>query len=297
MHESVLLQPTLDGLNLTKGDVFVDATFGEGGHSAEVCRRLSGDVHIIGIDLDSSSLERAGRRVRQEGCEVTTLQGNFRNLDVLIQRMGLESVNKILFDLGWSSVQFEETGRGFSYKYDEPLLMTLNPEITEETLTAREIVNTWDEENIEAIIRGYGEERYARRIARSIVEAREKTPIETTFHLVDIIKTATPVWSHWKGIHPARRTFQALRIAVNDELESLKEGLTHGFEILAPGGRMAVITFHSLEDRIVKRFMREHANTGDCVLINKRPIIPSEEEIERNPRARSAKLRILEKVL
>ena len=297
MHESVLLQPALDGLNLIKGDVFVDATFGEGGHSFDACNRLKGDCHVVGIDLDSSSIERAGDRVKESGCKVTLCNGNFRNIDTLLAEQGINSVDKVLFDLGWSSVQFGETGRGFSYKYDEPLIMTLDPDVTEDTLTAKEIVNTWDAENIEAIIRGYGEERYARRISQAIVEARMEKEIQTTFELVDIIKSATPVWSHWKGIHPARRTFQALRITVNDELEALREGLQHGFEILAPGGRIAVISFHSLEDRIVKRFMREIARTGDGSLINKKPIIPSDDEVERNPRARSAKLRILEKVL
>jgi len=290
MHESVLLQPALDGLELTKGDIFVDATLGEGGHSVEVCNRLGSECELIGIDTDSSSLQRAQERIKASGCDIQTIHGNFRNIDTLVGKR----VTKILFDLGWSSAQFEQTGRGFSYKYDEPLIMTLNPEITEETLTAREIVNMWDEENIEAIISGYGEERYARRIARSIVENR---PIETTFELVEVIKNATPVWSHWKGIHPARRTFQALRIAVNDELEALREGLQHAFEIVAPGGRIAVISFHSLEDRIVKRFIRTYADSGDCIQVTKRPIIPSDEEIEHNPRARSAKLRILEKVL
>lgn len=297
MHESVLLQPALDGLKLTKGDVFVDATLGEAGHSTEVCRRHGNDIRIIGIDLDTSSIDRAKNRVEQAGCDMTALHGNFKDIKQLLESAGIEGVTKILFDLGWSTVQFDQTGRGFSYKYDEPLLMTLDPTPDEDALTAREILNTWDEENIEAIIRGYGEERFARRIARAIVERREVDPIETTFQLVDIIKSATPIWSHWKGTHPARRTFQALRITVNDELEVLKEALESSFSILAPGGRIAVISFHSLEDRIVKRFMRAKASTGDGVLIKRKAIIPTDEEIEKNPKSRSAKLRIIEKVL
>ena len=205
-------------------------------------------------------------------------------------------VDKILLDIGLSSNQFEESGRGFSFQKDEPLIMSFKKEITENDLTAKEIVNTWEAENIMTILQGYGEEQFASRIARAIVRSREMKPIETTFELVDIIMSATPKFYHFKKIHPATKTFQALRITVNDEIGSLKEGIKKSFEILNPSGRLAIISFHSLEDRVVKQFFKEYEDTGKGKRINKRIIIADKEEIEENPRARSAKLRIIQKI-
>lgn len=290
-HIPVLLQPSLDGLALESGDVFVDGTFGGGGHSLEVARRFGDKVTIIGIDLDQTSLDAAVSHVSKFSTNVVALSGNFRNMDTLVGR----PVNKILLDLGTSSMQIDDSGRGFTFRKKEPLLMTLANPITPETLTAREIVNNWDEENLVTIIRGFGEERYAARIAHAIAEVRERAPIETTFDLVEIIDRATPASYKHGRIHPATRTFQALRIAANDELNALQQGLAAGWNILVPGGRMAVISFHSLEDRIVKRFMNEKIASGEGERVTKKPITPSDEEKETNPRSRSAKLRVIQK--
>jgi 16S rRNA (cytosine1402-N4)-methyltransferase len=205
-------------------------------------------------------------------------------------------VDRILLDIGLSSNQFEDSGRGFSFQKDEPLIMSFKKDLKETDLTAKEILNTWDRENIEAILKGYGEEQFAWKISKAIVERREQKPIETTFELVDIVKSATPKFYHHRKIHPATKTFQALRITVNDEIESLKDGINKGFNILNKDGRIAVISFHSLEDRIVKQFFREMEDSGVGKRITKKPILPSEEEIRENPRSRSAKLRILEKI-
>lgn len=290
-HIPVLLQPSLDGLALESGDVFVDGTFGGGGHSEQVARCFGDSVTIIGIDLDQASLDAAVSHVSKFSRNVVALSGNFRNMDTLVGR----PVNKILLDLGTSSMQIDDSGRGFTFRKKEPLLMTLANPITPETLTAREIVNNWDEENIATIIRGFGEERYAARIAHEIAEARTRAPIETTFDLVEIIDRATPASYKHGRIHPATRTFQALRIATNDELNALQHGLEAGWKILTPGGRMAVISFHSLEDRIVKRFMNEKIVAGEGERVTKKPIMPSDEEKEANPRSRSAKLRVIQK--
>jgi 16S rRNA (cytosine1402-N4)-methyltransferase len=203
--------------------------------------------------------------------------------------------DKILLDIGLSSNQFEQSARGFSFQKDEPLIMSFKKDLKETDLTAREIVNTWDEVNIQTILEGYGEEQFAWKIAKAIVARRQENPIETTFDLVEIIKLATPKFYHHKKIHPATKTFQALRITVNDEIESLKEGVSKGFNILNRGGRMAIISFHSLEDRIVKQFFKDKQTKDEGMLITKRPIVPTEEEIKENPRSRSAKLRVIQK--
>ncbi len=206
-------------------------------------------------------------------------------------------MDAFMLDLGLSSYQFETSGSGFTFRKDEHLLMTFNAVPNEETLTAREIVNVWDENNIADVIYGYGEEKFSRKIAKGIVDARAIKPIETTFELVDIIKKSTPGWYHHGKIHPATRTFQALRITVNDEIGALTEGLAQGFERLRKGGRMAVISFHSIEDRVVKRFMRHQSDAGLGQLITKKPLPPQDAELIRNPRARSAKLRVIEKIM
>ncbi|MSR73045.1 16S rRNA (cytosine(1402)-N(4))-methyltransferase RsmH [Candidatus Parcubacteria bacterium] len=296
VHKSVLLQQSILGLDIKAGDVFVDATLGGGGHSEAVCEVAHGNVTIIGVDADQKAVQRSQMRLKKQDCKILFKQSNFRNLDVVLAELGFTQVDKILFDLGLSSQEIQESGRGFTFQKNEPLLMTFNAEPKEEDLTAREIVNTWDEENIETIIKSYGEEKYARRIARMIVESRAEKPIETTFDLVEIIKMATPSSYHRMKIHPATRTFQALRMTVNDEVRTLTEGLEKSFASLRVGGRIAVISFHSIEDRVVKHYFKKLAVDGKLILINKKPITPTDEEIAENPRSRSAKLRIIEKI-
>ncbi|MEI6842914.1 MAG: 16S rRNA (cytosine(1402)-N(4))-methyltransferase RsmH [bacterium] len=295
IHKTVLLQEAIDGLDIHSGEIFVDGTLGNGGHTEEVCKRFGNTVAMIGIDLDPDALARSQERLSHFGCNVKYSQNNFRNIDTALDSLGVEKVNKILLDIGLSSNQFEESGRGFSFQKDEPLIMSFKKDLTENDLTAREIVNTWDEENIRAILEGYGEEQFAYRIAKGIVRYRQMKSIETTAELVDIILSATPKFYHHRKIHPATKTFQALRITVNDEIENLKEGLRKSFVRLAGKGRIAVISFHSLEDRIVKDYFRKIEDDGLGKRVNKKPIIASEEEIQTNPRSRSAKLRIVEK--
>ncbi len=297
IHKTVLLQEAIDELNIQKGDIFVDGTLGGGGHSLEVCKRFGDSVVMIGIDLDPDAIVRATARISHEKCNFRTLQGSFRNIDTLLDSINVEKVNKILLDIGLSSNQFEDSGRGFSFQKNEPLIMSFKKDLTESDLTAREIVNTWDAENIQAILSGYGEEQFAWKISKAIVAKRQEKPIETTFDLVEIIKLATPKFYHHKKIHPATKTFQALRITVNDEIQSLKEGVVKSWERLEKGGRLAVISFHSLEDRVVKQFFKEKEDSEVGVRITKKPIVPDDAEIEENPRSRSAKLRIVEKTI
>jgi 16S rRNA (cytosine1402-N4)-methyltransferase len=291
-HKSVLLQESIGGLNIKEGEIFLDGTLNDGGHSIHVCRSLKGNVKIIGIDLDGDAIKRARERFKNEQCLISFHQENFRNLDAVLEIEGVSSVNAILLDLGFSSVQLEESGRGFSFRRDEPLLMTLSNE-GKAQLTARTIVNEWEEKHIETIIRHYGEERRARRIARAIVEARNEKPIETTLELARIIENE--IGKKRGKINPSTKTFQALRIAVNDELYALIEALEKGFESLASDGRMAVISFHSLEDRLVKRYFKKMTYEKRGFLVNKKPITPGDEELRENPRSRSAKLRIIKK--
>ncbi|HBD24855.1 MAG: 16S rRNA (cytosine(1402)-N(4))-methyltransferase [Candidatus Zambryskibacteria bacterium RIFOXYD1_FULL_40_13] len=296
IHKSVLLHEAIDGLDIKSGDVFVDGTLGGGGHSEEVSKRFGNSVTIVGIDLDPGAIERTKLRLSSHNSNVKYVEGSFRNIDSILQGLGLETVDKILLDIGLSSNQFEDSGRGFSFQKDEPLIMSFKEKPSESDLTAREILNTWDEENIRAILEGYGEEQFAWKIARAIAQRRETKPIETTFDLVEIIKGATPKFYHTRKIHPATKTFQALRITVNDEIESLKEGITKGFQRLCGKGRLAVISFHSLEDRVVKQFFKNKEDEGVARRVTKKPIVPGEEETKQNPRARSAKLRIIEKI-
>ncbi|MDD5050430.1 MAG: 16S rRNA (cytosine(1402)-N(4))-methyltransferase RsmH [Candidatus Pacebacteria bacterium] len=294
-HTSVLLQESIDGLAITVGDVFLDCTINGGGHSEEVAKRFGQAVQIIGIDMDESALQRAEKRLLVQKAKFLLAQDNFRNADKVLEKFGIQQANKILYDLGLSSNQFEDSGRGFSFQKDEPLLMTFKEKPTESDLTVKEILNNWDEENIADVIYGYGGETFSRRIAKGIVEARAVKPIETTGELVEIIKNATPAPYHRRKIHFATKTFQALRITANDEIRALKEGLEKGYSILAPKGRMAVISFHSIEDRIVKQFFKSKEKAEEAILITKKPIVPSREEVVKNPRSRSSKLRILEK--
>lgn len=297
-HIPVLLKETMDLLSLEAGDVYLDATLGEGGHAEEVARRMDGHVVICGIDVDPMAVEIAKLRFTSQD---SSLQAepkfgvlNFRHIQAAPALLGIKNPSKILFDLGWNKRQFEEGERGFSFQKDEPLIMTLGP-TSEKGFTAETIVNSWDQENIKIIIESYGEEKFADRIAERIVEEREKSPIKTSLQLSEIVKRAVPVWYRFRKIHPATKTFQALRIAVNDELQALEEGLKGAYEILEDKGRLAVISFHSLEDRIVKKFFKDLSLRGGVEILTKRPLIASEEEITLNPRSRSAKLRGIKK--
>jgi 16S rRNA (cytosine1402-N4)-methyltransferase len=295
-HQSVLLQEVIAMLDIQSGDIFLDGTLGSGGHSEEIVKRYGAKVKIVGLDADANAIERSRKRLTAYEGDVTLVQDNFRNLGNVLESLNLRTVDKILLDLGMSSNQLEQSGRGFSFQKDEPLQMTFKEQPDERDLTAYTILNEWAEDSIEAILKGFGGERYARRIASQIIQARARMPITTTHELVRIIEQATPRAYHRQGINPATKTFQALRIAVNDELGALQEGLKQGFKYLAPQGRLAVISFHSLEDRIVKNFFRDLAKEGSAVLLSKKPVVPARAEVIANRRSRSAKLRILMKV-
>jgi 16S rRNA (cytosine1402-N4)-methyltransferase len=260
-----------------------------------IWEKMKNQVTLSGIDVDEMSVEITKERLALAGAKPSLAVLNFRNIDKALEILGVSNPSKILFDLGWSSDQLEKGERGFSFQKDEPLLMTLKSRVGEEETTAYDVVNRWSEESLSDVIYGYGEEKYARRIAKAIVQGRNQKPIETSKELAEMVKNAVPIFYRFGRIHPATRTFQAVRIAVNDELQALKEALGKGFGILKEGGKIAVISFHSLEDRIVKNFMRELAEKGEGEAASKKPIIASEEEIGRNPRARSAKLRIFKK--
>ena len=299
-HIPVLLQEVIENLNIDKGDAVLDCTVGGGGYFEKFCELVGKKGIVIGTDQDEDGLKRASKKLSENKkclCQKFLIKNNFRNLDEVLKNLKIQKVNKIVFDLGLSSDQFEQSGRGFSFQKNEPLLMTFNKDGENLNFTARDIVNDWNEENIADILFGYGEEKFSRRIAKKIIEERKKKEIETTFDLVEIIKEAVPVWYRTgRKIHPATKTFQALRIAVNDEISSLEDGLLKGFENLEKSGRMAVVSFHSIEDRMVKNFMRDKKKTKEGILITKKPIVSSREEIKKNPRARSAKLRVIEKV-
>ncbi len=295
VHKTVLLNETIEGLNLPKHPIVLDGTFGGGGHSALVCEKYSG-AKIIAIDQDKTAWDKAKSKFEGLDCKISFHNVNFRDLDKVLENEGIEGADGVILDIGLSSDQLENSGRGFSFMKDEPLLMTMKENPLPEDLTAMDVVNTWNEENLANIIYGYGEERFSRRIARGIVEARKKSEIKTTFDLVKIISTAVPAVYRKGRLHFATRTFQAIRIAVNDELGALEAGLQKGFDILKIGGRIAVISFHSLEDRIVKKFFREKKEENKAKLINKKPIIAGTVETRNNSRSRSAKLRILEKI-
>lgn len=294
MHVPVLLQEVIDGLTLTHGDTVVDATVGGGGYTRALCEQVGKNGVVVGFDQDGDAIARAKEALADVSCTLRLIHANFRMMDAELAKLGVEEIQGAAFDLGFSSMQIEDSGRGFSFLSDEPLLMTLSNRPEAVPFTARDIINSWSEEDIANVIFGYGEERYARRIARGIVAARQHQPIETAQQLVAVIKDVVPGRYRTGAIHPATRTFQALRIAVNDELNALKEGLEKAFTLLAPGKRLAVVSFHSLEDRIVKEFSKEKEKEG-AMRITKKPIIPSDDEIQTNPRSRSAKLRIIQK--
>jgi 16S rRNA (cytosine1402-N4)-methyltransferase len=295
MHIPVLLKEVVDGLNLQEGDIVVDGTINRGGHSKEICERIGKTGTLVGIDLDQGALDETAKNLKGAKCKVILEKDNFRNLDKVIAKAGIEKVNAILVDLGFSSNQMDDSGRGFSFQKDEPLLMTLKDNPTEEDLTAKEIVNEWDEENIADVIYGYGEETFSRVIAKKIIELRKEKPIETTQDLVEVIEKAVPNWYKHKKIHFATKTFQALRITVNDEIGALKEVLPKAVDSLESGGRVAIISFHSIEDRAVKQFFRSQKDADIGTIITKKPMTPERAEVIENPRARSAKLRVFEK--
>ncbi|MFA5095245.1 MAG: 16S rRNA (cytosine(1402)-N(4))-methyltransferase RsmH [Candidatus Paceibacterota bacterium] len=287
VHKTVLLNETIEGLKLEGKSLVLDCTFGGGGHSKEILKKYP-NIKIIALDQDQNVFKSFSDK------RISFKNINFRNLDEVLDG---QRADAIIFDLGLSSDQLENSGRGFSFMKSEPLLMTMKENPQPEDLTAKDIVNVWSEKSLADIIYGYGEERFSRRIAKGIVEARKKQKIETTGDLVKAIENSVPAVYKRGRLHFATKTFQALRIAVNDELETLKIGLEKGFKVLNKEGRMAVISFHSLEDRIVKKFYKEKQKENKAILINKKPIIAKEEEKKNNPRSRSAKLRILEKII
>lgn len=293
-HIPVLLHEVVEGLDPQSSDVVFDATAGSGGHARALAEAAPG-ITLIECDADADAIGRVKEHLVGARCVLYTAVENFRNLDRVLDGLGMVHVTKVLFDLGFSSVQIDAGGRGLSFRSDEPLLMTYVKEPSDDVLTARTILNEWSEESIADILYGFGEERFARRIARAIAGFRQQGPITHTAQLVAIVENAVPLFYRHGRIHPATRTFQALRIAVNDEYGALVEGLEKALVRLALSGRIAVITFHSGEDRIVKRRFRDWQVAAKGIVLTKRPITPSREEMVANPRARSAKLRIFQK--
>ena len=305
-HVSVLLDECIEGLNIRPDGIYVDGTLGGAGHSYHIAERLT-TGRLIGIDRDPVALEAAGKRLAPFADRVTLVHSNFCRMEQVLEELGIPGVDGILLDLGVSSPQLDDGSRGFSYMTDAPLDMRMD---NGDALTADTVVNTWSYEELKRILYDYGEERYAPAIAAAIVRRRENAPIRTTLELVDVIRSAMPPAALREKQHPAKRTFQAIRIAVNDELNSVAKAMDAAIPCLNPGGRLAVITFHSLEDRIVKNAMAAGAKGCICppefpvcvcgrkpqvTVLTRKPIVSGEEELERNPRARSAKLRICEK--
>lgn len=294
-HITVLTEEAVDALAITHDATVVDATLGAGGHTRRIIEKLGTTGTLIGIDADQSAIDALAGLAAEHRGVVTLTVGNFRNIDSILDGLSIQDVDAILADLGWRMEQFSGNGRGFSFRIDEPLIMTYG-DPAQYSFVARDIVNEWAESDIANVLMGYGEERYARRIARAIIERRAKEPIMTTSALVDVIRSAVPGFYRNGKIHPATRTFQALRIAVNDEFDALETFIKKSILRLRSGGRLAIITFHSLEDRIVKHAFRSFAHDQGGIVITKKPITASKEELQVNPRARSAKLRVFEKI-
>jgi 16S rRNA (cytosine1402-N4)-methyltransferase len=306
-HIPVMLKESIDGLNIKPDGTYVDGTLGRAGHALEIVKRLN-TGRLIAIDCDEEAIKKAGQLLSDYKACTTLIHGNFRDITDILQKESVEAADAMIFDLGVSSPQLDSAARGFSYMQDSKLDMRMNEN---DTLTAYEIVNNWQEENIRKIFFEYGEERYSKSIARAIVKKRTKEQIDTTFKLNETIFTAIPAYARREAQHPSKRCFQALRIAVNDELGSIKDMLKAAPQLIKPKGRLCIISFHSLEDRLVKRAFAEGAKGCDCPrgtpvcicgkkpvlkIITRKPITASEEEAESNPRARSAKLRIAEKL-
>lgn len=306
-HTSVLLEETIEGLNIKPEGIYVDGTLGGGGHSLEIAGRLGKGGRLIGIDQDEAAILAAGERLSAFGDKVSIVRSNYRNTKAVLSSLGIAGMDGMMLDLGVSSYQLDTQERGFSYRFDTPLDMRMD---MRQSLTAREIVNCYEERELFRVIRDYGEEKFAKNIARHIVMERQKKPIETTGELNEIIKSSIPAKMRAEGGHPSKRTFQAIRIECNQELEVLKESLDELIDLLNPGGRLCIITFHSLEDRIVKNAFRQAANPCTCPpsfpvcvcgrvsrgkVVTGKPILPGKQEQEENPRSKSAKLRIFEK--
>ena len=306
-HKSVLLDECIENLAIKPDGIYLDGTLGGAGHSFEIAKRLT-TGRLIGVDRDTAALEAARERLAPFMDRVTIVHSNFSELDAILDDLGIDAVDGMLFDLGVSSPQLDDAARGFSYMADAPLDMRMN---REDALTAYDVVNTWPQEDLRRILYDYGEERYAPQIAANIARKREQAPIETTFELVDVIRGAMPPQALREKQHPAKRSFQAIRIAVNDELGAVGKLMQAAFRRLKPGGRLCVITFHSLEDRIVKSEMQQAARGCTCPpefpvcvcgkkpiarIVTRKPILSGETELSENPRARSAKLRVAEKI-
>ncbi len=296
IHKTVLLNESIENLNLKPGSVYFDGTLGAAGHFKKAVNDMKGNIRAIGTDKDPIALENAKAALKDSGCKCDFVLSDFRKIEQVTKSLGIEKVDAILFDLGLSSDQLENSGRGFTFQKDQPLQMTFS-EVNDHTLTAETIVNKWSEETIADIIYGFSDERYARRIAERIINERKEKPIKTTFELLEIIKRAVPAHYRNGKTHYATKTFQALRMAVNDELGAVKEGMENGWNVLNKGGRMAIISFHSVEDREVKDFYKMKEKNKEGRLISKKPITPGDEELKENPRARSAKLRVIEKLI
>lgn len=306
-HTSVLLEETIDNLQIKPEGIYVDGTLGGGGHSSHIASRLKKEGKLIGIDQDDAAIEAAGMKLWPYGDRVTLIRDNYRNARQALRQLGIEQVDGIVLDLGVSSFQLDHAERGFSYKYDTPLDMRMD---RRQSLTAADIINSYSEMELFRVIKDYGEEQFAKNIAKHIVNARKDKPIETTGELNEIIKASIPAKMRAAGGHPSKRTFQAIRIECNKELEVLKDSLDDFIEMLKPEGRLCIITFHSLEDRIVKTAFRRNENPCTCPpdfpvcvcgqvsrgrVITRKPILPSKDEIAANKRAKSAKLRVFEK--
>lgn len=307
-HTSVLLEECIENLNIKPDGIYVDGTLGGGGHASEICRRLSEEGTLIGIDRDRDALSAAGERLAEFRCKKHLVQSNYADIKQVLAELHIQHIDGAVLDLGVSSFQLDNSQRGFSYMHDAPLDMRMSQD---DEFTAFDVVNSYGQKELTRIISRYGEDKWAARIASFIVNGRKNGPIETTGQLVDLIKAAIPAKARREGPHPAKRTFQAIRIEVNDELGQLENAVQDFCDVLATGGRLCIISFHSLEDRIVKEIYAERANpctcppefpvcvcgkTADIRKISRKPILPGEEELEHNPRARSAKLRVCEKI-
>ena len=306
-HRSVLLEETIEGLHIKPDGIYVDGTLGGGGHAFEVCSRLGNKGIFVGVDQDAAAIEAAGQRLKGFGEKVRIVRSNYRDVKSQLQKLGIDKVDGIILDLGVSSYQLDTAERGFSYREDAPLDMRMD---TRQVRTARDIVNEYSEMELFHVIRDYGEDRFAKNIAKHLVKRRKEKPVETTGELAEIINGAIPMKYQKKSGHPAKRTFQAIRIELNRELEVLKDSLDDMIELLNPGGRLCIITFHSLEDRIVKSAFRRNENPCTCPpdfpvcvcgnvskgrIVTKKPVLPGEREMEENSRSKSAKLRIFER--
>lgn len=306
-HKSVLLEETIDSLAIKPDGIYVDGTLGGGGHAFEVCRRLGDKGRLVGIDQDAAAIGAASERLAQFQDKVTVVRSNYENIAAVLADLGIEKADGIYLDLGVSSYQLDTVERGFTYREDAPLDMRMDQRNSQ---TAADIVNTYSEMDLYRIIRDYGEDRFAKNIAKHIIRVRQEKPFETTGELIEVIKAAIPAKVRATGGHPAKRTFQALRIELNHELDVLNKSIDTMIELLNPGGRLSIITFHSLEDRIVKSRFRTNENPCICppgfpvcmcgkesrgIVVTRKPIVPTNEEIEANKRAKSSKLRVFER--